>query len=102
MSAPALQHAETAALRCTSQQSSRPSRSVETAEVPLRSDDRSCLARPTRTGPVTKKQLVKIRQNEQQRYNTVERAKAAAEKARVAATATPIDVTMRGESGFES
>lgn len=65
-----------------------------------RSDDRTCLARPTRTGPVTKEQLVTIRQVEQLRYNAVARAKASAEKARVAATATPTDVMMREESGF--
>ena len=44
---------------------------------PHRSDSRRCLARPTKSGPPTKEQLVTIRQASQREYSAVARAKAA-------------------------
>ncbi|KAI1002490.1 hypothetical protein K3495_g5711 [Podosphaera aphanis] len=52
---------------------------------PHRSDSRSCLARPTRSGPVTKEQLVTIRQASQREFAAVARAKAAVRRAEAAA-----------------
>ena len=54
---------------------------------PHRSDSRSCLARPTRSGPVTKEQMVTIRQASQREFAAVARAKAAVRRAEAAATA---------------
>ncbi|POS82454.1 hypothetical protein EPUL_005836, partial [Erysiphe pulchra] len=51
---------------------------------PHRSDSRNCLARPSRTGPVTKEQLAKIRQMSQKEYHAVARAKAAVLRAKAA------------------
>lgn len=44
---------------------------------PQKSDSRSCLACPTRSGPITKEQLVTIRQMSQREYYAVCRARAA-------------------------
>ncbi|KAI0994153.1 hypothetical protein K3495_g14030 [Podosphaera aphanis] len=56
---------------------------------PHRSDSRSCLARPTRSGPVTKEQLVTSRQASQREFAAVARAKAAASVAKQSATIPP-------------
>ncbi|KAI1002309.1 hypothetical protein K3495_g5893 [Podosphaera aphanis] len=56
---------------------------------PHRSDSRNCLARPTRTGPVTKEQLAVIRQYGQREFAAVARAKAAT-----------VDVLMDEGTGF--
>ncbi|KAI1005857.1 hypothetical protein K3495_g2362 [Podosphaera aphanis] len=53
---------------------------------PHRSDSRSCLARPTRSGPVTKEQLITIRQASQREFAAVARAKAAVRRAEAAAS----------------
>ncbi|KAI0991904.1 hypothetical protein K3495_g16283, partial [Podosphaera aphanis] len=53
---------------------------------PHRSDSRSCLARPTRSGPVTKEQLATIRQASQREFAAVARAKAAVRRAEAAAS----------------
>lgn len=52
---------------------------------PHRSDSRDCLARPSRSGPVTKEQLITIRQASQREYHAVARARAATIRAEVAA-----------------
>ncbi len=57
---------------------------------PHRSDSRSCLARPTRSGPVTKEQLVTIRQASQREFAAVARAKAAVKRAEAAAIAAAV------------
>ncbi|KAI0994607.1 hypothetical protein K3495_g13574 [Podosphaera aphanis] len=57
---------------------------------PHRSDSRSCLARPTRSGPVTKEQLVTIRQASQREFAAVARAKAAVRRAEAAAIAAAV------------
>ena len=54
------------------------------------SDSRSCLARPTRSGPVTKEQLVTIRQASQREFAAVARAKAAVRRAEAAAIAAAV------------
>ncbi|KAI1004635.1 hypothetical protein K3495_g3576 [Podosphaera aphanis] len=54
---------------------------------PHRSDSRSCLARPTRSGPVTKEQLVTIPQASQREFAAVARAKAAIRRSEAAASA---------------
>ncbi|KAI1001736.1 hypothetical protein K3495_g6467 [Podosphaera aphanis] len=48
---------------------------------PHRSDSRDCLARPTRTGPATKEQLLTIRKQSQREFAAVARAKAAVKHA---------------------
>ncbi len=67
---------------------------------PHRSDSRNCLARPTRSGPVTKEQLVVIREYGQREFAAVARAKAAARKAEEAAKAATVDVLMDEGTGF--
>ncbi|KAI0998720.1 hypothetical protein K3495_g9472 [Podosphaera aphanis] len=67
---------------------------------PHRSESRNYLARPTRIGPVTKKQLVMIRQYGQREFAAVARAKAAATKAEEAAKAATVDVLMDEGTGF--
>lgn len=57
---------------------------------PHRSDSRSCLARPTRSGPVTKEQLATIRQASQLEFAAVARAKAAVMRAEAAAIAAAV------------
>ncbi|KAI0993503.1 hypothetical protein K3495_g14682 [Podosphaera aphanis] len=57
---------------------------------PHRSDSRSCLARPTRSGPVTKEQLITIRQASQREFAAVARAKAAVKRAEAAAIAAAV------------
>ncbi|KHJ32655.1 putative eka-like protein [Erysiphe necator] len=52
---------------------------------PQRSDSRNCLARPSRSGPVTKDQLKTIRQMGQREYHAEARAKAAIIRAEAAA-----------------
>ena len=51
---------------------------------PHRSDDRKCLARPTRAGPITKEQLEKIRQISQKEFAATARANATRRRAEVA------------------
>ncbi|KAI1007794.1 hypothetical protein K3495_g449 [Podosphaera aphanis] len=55
-----------------------------------RSDSRSCLARPTRSGPLTKEQLVTIRQASQREFAAVARAKAAVKRAEATAIAAAV------------
>ena len=57
---------------------------------PHRSDSRSCLARPTRSGPVTKEQLITIRQASQREFAAAARAKAAVKRAEAAAIAAAV------------
>lgn len=56
---------------------------------PHRSDSRSCLARPSRAGAPTKEQLQVIRNAGQREYEAVNRAKAAADKARATSIIAP-------------
>ncbi|KAI0990733.1 hypothetical protein K3495_g17454, partial [Podosphaera aphanis] len=51
---------------------------------------RSCLARPTRSGPVTKEQLITIRQASQREFAAVARAKAAVKRSEAAAIAAAV------------
>lgn len=57
---------------------------------PHRSDSRSCLARPNRSGPVTKEQLATVRQASQREFAAVARAKAAVRRAEAAAIAAAV------------
>ncbi|KHJ32514.1 putative eka-like protein [Erysiphe necator] len=52
---------------------------------PHRSDSRNCLARPSRSGPVTKYRLKTIRQMSQREYHAEARAKVAIIRAEAAA-----------------
>ena len=54
---------------------------------PHRSDSRTCLARPTKAGPVSKEQLANIRIASQRELAAVVRAKAAARRAEAAVQA---------------
>lgn len=67
---------------------------------PHRSDYRNYLARPTRTRPVTKEQLVTIRKYGQCEYAAVVRAKVDASKAEDLAKAASADVSMKEGTDF--
>ncbi|CCU74339.1 putative effector protein [Blumeria hordei DH14] len=67
---------------------------------PHRSDSRACLARPSKSGPVPKEQLARIRQIQQGEFAKVARARAAAKKAEEAIIAAAKDVSMAEATGF--
>ncbi|KAI0997130.1 hypothetical protein K3495_g11057 [Podosphaera aphanis] len=71
---------------------------------PHRSDSRNCLARPTRSGPVTKEQLVTIRQASQREFAAVARAKVAVRRAEAAATVATaaVEHTPASPAGIKS
>ncbi|CCU76024.1 EKA-like protein [Blumeria hordei DH14] len=67
---------------------------------PHRSDSRACLARPSKSGPVPKEQLARIRQIQQGEFAKVARFRAAAKRAEEATMASTKDVSMAEGSGF--
>ena len=67
---------------------------------PHRSDSRACLARPSKSGPVTKEQLARIRQIQQGEFAKVARFRAAAKRAEEATMASTKDVSMAEGSGL--
>ncbi|CCU74341.1 EKA-like protein [Blumeria hordei DH14] len=69
---------------------------------PHRSDSRACLARPSKSGPVPKEQLARIRQIQQGEFVKVARFRAAAKRAEEATMASTKDVSMAGRRVSES
>ncbi|CCU82036.1 EKA-like protein [Blumeria hordei DH14] len=67
---------------------------------PHRSDSRACLARPSKSGPVPKEQLARIRQIQQGEFAKVARFRAAAKRAEEATMASTKDVSMAEGSGL--
>ena len=67
---------------------------------PHRSDSRICQVRPSKSGPVTKEQLARIRHIQQGEFAKVARARAAAKRAEETIMVSAKDVSMAEGSGL--